>query len=139
MSQAIRPNEAVSVEEGQVYKDSRTGDYFEVIYVDGNVYVTQNKDGSHRFGKRKDFEANVAEDRYTLQPEMDSFAETNTDGGNGDEEIQFAELDNIGEKGAENLREAGIQTRRDVASASDDELLDVPWIGEGGLESLRNI
>lgn len=53
------------------------------------------------------------------------------------EEVAFESLDNIGNAGAENLREAGFVTRQDVANASDDELLDVSWIGEGGLDSIR--
>lgn len=52
-------------------------------------------------------------------------------------EVPFEQLDNIGEAGANNLREAGIVTRQDVENASDEEILDVSWVGEGGLESIR--
>lgn len=54
-----------------------------------------------------------------------------------DQEVRFEQLDNIGESGAENLRESGIVTRQDVMDASDEDILDVSWVGDGGLESIR--
>jgi len=125
-----------NIESGQVYEDSRTGDLFELIYVDGNVYVAQNESNSHRLGKRKDFDKNVSEDRYKLRRDEDQFAVT---GGGEPEPIDFEKLENIGEKGAENLRANGFETTTDIRRASDDELLDVSWIGEGGLKSLREV
>ncbi len=61
------------------------------------------------------------------------------DSGYSDEhqEVRFEKLDNIGAKGASNLREAGIVTRQDVLDASDDDILDVAWVGAGGLKSIR--
>jgi hypothetical protein len=53
------------------------------------------------------------------------------------EEVEFEELDSIGDAGAENLRDEGFVTRQDVQDATDDEILDVSWVGEGGLESIR--
>lgn len=53
------------------------------------------------------------------------------------EEVNFKDLDDIGDKGAENLRNEGIVTREDVSNASDEEILNVPWIGDGGLSSIR--
>jgi DNA-directed RNA polymerase alpha subunit len=53
------------------------------------------------------------------------------------EEVQFEELDAIGQSGAQNLREKGIETRLDVSNASDEEILDTAWIGEKGLKSIR--
>lgn len=53
------------------------------------------------------------------------------------DEVAFEELNDIGDTGAENLRDEGIVTRQDVANASDDEILSVPWVGEGGLDSIR--
>lgn len=52
--------------------------------------------------------------------------------------VPFENLDNIGDAGADNLREAGIVTRQNVLDASDEEILDVAWIGEGGLKSIRH-
>jgi hypothetical protein len=53
------------------------------------------------------------------------------------EEVAFEELDNIGESGADNLREKGIVTRQDVADASDEEILETAWVGDKGLKSIR--
>jgi len=53
------------------------------------------------------------------------------------QEVVFEDLDNIGGSGAENLREAGIVTRQDVKNASDEDILDVSWVGDGGLQSIR--
>lgn len=53
------------------------------------------------------------------------------------EEVVFEDLDNIGDAGAENLRDEGFVTRQDVKDATDDEILEVSWVGEGGLESIR--
>lgn len=51
--------------------------------------------------------------------------------------IEFEELDNIGATAAENLREAGFKTARDIEEASDDAILDVAWVGEAGLTSIK--
>jgi ERCC4-type nuclease len=76
----------------------------------------------------------------------DSCDKTSLDGatdGDGEEadasthEVSFEQLDAIGESGASNLREAGFVTVSDVTDASDDELLDVSWIGEKGVQSIR--
>jgi hypothetical protein len=53
------------------------------------------------------------------------------------QEVPFEELDSIGDSGASNLREKGIVTRQDVQNASDDEILDTSWVGEKGLQSIR--
>jgi hypothetical protein len=54
------------------------------------------------------------------------------------QEVPFSSLDHIGESGADNLRERGIVTRKDVKEHSDDEILATPWVGEKGLKSIRN-
>lgn len=53
------------------------------------------------------------------------------------EEVKFEDLDSIGNTGADNLREKGIVTRQDVKEASDEEILDTSWVGEKGLDSIR--
>jgi len=53
------------------------------------------------------------------------------------EGVSFEQLRAIGETGAENLREKGIATRQDVKDASDEEILETPWVGEKGLRSIR--
>ncbi len=53
------------------------------------------------------------------------------------EEVELEELDNIGEKAAQNLREGGYNTFETIVDASDEELLDVSWVGEKALFSLK--
>jgi DNA-directed RNA polymerase alpha subunit len=53
------------------------------------------------------------------------------------EEVPFEDLDAIGDAGAQNLREKGIVTRQDVDDSSDEEILDTAWVGEKGLQSIR--
>jgi len=53
------------------------------------------------------------------------------------EEVAFEELNAIGASGADNLREAGIATRQDVKDSTDEEILSVSWVGEEGLNSIR--
>lgn len=72
-------------------------------------------------------------------PSCNPAVSTDTASSSNDERrVQFEELDSIGAKGASNLREAGIVTRQDVKNASDDDVLSVAWVGESGLESIRN-
>lgn len=54
-----------------------------------------------------------------------------------DEEVPFEELSNIGATAAGNLRDAGYKTCGDVRGASDETLLDVSWVGEKGVQSIR--
>jgi hypothetical protein len=52
-------------------------------------------------------------------------------------ELELEGLDHIGAKAAQNLREAGYDTVESIADAADDGLLDVSWVGEAGLLSLK--
>lgn len=54
-----------------------------------------------------------------------------------EEELDLEGLDHIGAKAAQNLREAGYNTVESIADASDEELLDVSWVGEKALFSLK--
>lgn len=58
--------------------------------------------------------------------------------GDEDKPIPFEDLSNIGEKAAGNLRDAGYETCADVMVVDDDELLDVSWVGEKGVQSIRS-
>jgi predicted flap endonuclease-1-like 5' DNA nuclease len=50
---------------------------------------------------------------------------------------EWADVDAIGPKTAENLYEHGYETPADIRSASTSELRDVPLLGTGGIENLR--
>lgn len=53
------------------------------------------------------------------------------------ESVDLRSLDGIGEKAATNLERAGYDTVEEIASATDEELLDVSWVGETALRSLK--
>lgn len=68
----------------------------------------------------------------------DALDDSEMDGYSRDEErVPFEKLDNIGDTGADNLREKGIVTRADVAETSDEEILETAWVGKKGLKSIR--
>jgi|APHM01.1.fsa_nt_gi hypothetical protein len=101
------------IEVGNVYKDSRTGEKIQLIYIDSNIYVLQNEtERSHRLGSRREFQKNVESGRYDYQEDEEPFAVTTVD--DGTEEIPFENLDNIGETAASNLRNNGYETTSDI-------------------------
>jgi hypothetical protein len=53
------------------------------------------------------------------------------------EEIDWTEVDTIGEKGAGNLKDKGYVTDADIRAASVDSLTDVPYVGEAGAENIK--
>lgn len=53
------------------------------------------------------------------------------------EPVEFEEVDGVGASTADALREAGIETYRDVRDASDEELLGISGMGEKNLASLK--
>lgn len=53
--------------------------------------------------------------------------------------IDWATVDGVGDKAAENLNEAGYETDVDVQSATDEELLDVGLIGQKNLENIKEV
>ncbi len=54
-----------------------------------------------------------------------------------DEKVDLTNLDHIGEKAANNLRRNGYDTIKSIVDASDEEILDVSWVGEKGLFLLK--
>ena len=54
-----------------------------------------------------------------------------------EEDIELESLDGIGDKAASNLRRAGISTVETVKELPDDRILDVSWVGDKALESLK--
>jgi|APHM01.1.fsa_nt_gi hypothetical protein len=53
------------------------------------------------------------------------------------EEIELTKLDGIGATAASNLQQSRLRTVEDVNEASDEKILSVDWVGQKGLESLR--
>lgn len=74
-----------------------------------------------------------------LCPECNDMVDVDesTDSNRENERVPFEKLSSIGDGGAENLRDEGIVTRKDVKNASDEEILSVAWVGQKGLTSIR--
>lgn len=53
------------------------------------------------------------------------------------EEVDWTEVPTIGQAAADNLRESGFRTNKDIEIADKDELLAVDYVGEGGVENLK--
>jgi len=53
------------------------------------------------------------------------------------QEIDWTEVDTIGQKAADNLRDAGYVTDADVRAASKESLTDVPYVGDAGADNLK--
>lgn len=134
--ESLDPREEIphDIETGQIYADDRTGDELLLIFADNGAALLRDRDRNHRLMRRTDFDKDVAYGRYKLDPDAEPFTEVQP---SGEHTIPFEELDNIGEQGAQNLREAGYVTINDVAQASDSDLLDVSWVGEKGVASIR--
>lgn len=87
----------------------------------------------------------VLRQSYKVSEELDptdARADTITDAislisKNATDRIALTEIDGIGDRTAENLREAGITTELDVHAASDELLLDLPGVGQKNLTNLR--
>lgn len=57
--------------------------------------------------------------------------------GESEEKDELLSVDGIGEETAADLRRRGIETKDDLAAASDEDLLEVPSIGPGRLKKIR--
>lgn len=53
------------------------------------------------------------------------------------EEVDWTQVDTIGQQAADNLRDEGFVTNADVRVADKEELLDVSYVGESGAENLK--
>lgn len=58
---------------GQVYKDSRTGEFLVLLYFDRKTALLRDKDSYTRIVSREQFEREVGGNRYKLQPDHDGF------------------------------------------------------------------
>lgn len=136
MSQAKLP-EQTTVEPAieQVYKTEKTGEYYQILYVDDQVVLLRSdNDGrkgnnTHRIERRVAFDNQVESGYFKHKPDSDldmiSFSKSD-----------WAEVDYIGEKTAENLHEAGYNTNLDIQKAEEEELLDVDGVGAQGYQNL---
>jgi len=122
---------------GQVYEDDRDGSAFQILYIDGHVVLFRSEHDSrhgsgkaHRIETRTQFDRQLDAGRIEYKPKSDVDLLEQSD-------ADWANVDHIGEKTAENLQNDGYETIIDVRQVDDAELLMVDGLGVAGLENLR--
>jgi ERCC4-type nuclease len=125
----------VEPEAGQVY-ETRHNEHVQILYIDEEIVLLRsdtpgrNKDNTHRMERRVAFNDEIEAGHFEHKPDsgidmMDL------------DEMDWAEVDYIGEKTAENLHDDGYSTTLDIQQADDGELLNVDGLGKAGLSNLR--
>lgn len=118
---------------GDVYQDKRYSDdkhaRLQVIYLDEQVALLRDYDDSHRLERRTYFDTMLGE-RLTFvenQPiETDAARE------------DWTEVHGIGETAAENLHDAGIETKRDVLELVLPDLTEIGGVGKKNGSNLQD-
>jgi hypothetical protein len=133
---SVTQTDLIEPQVAQIYKTDRNGIHYQLLYVDEQVVLLRceesgrNEGNVHRIERRSDFDRQVDSGKLKLQPDSDldmmSF-----------DEIDWSQVDHIGEKTASNLHSVGFTTILDIRQADDDELLDVSGLGEAGLINLQ--
>jgi ERCC4-type nuclease len=120
----------------QVYEVESRDETYQIVYVDEEI-VLLRRDGTsresgkaHRIERRQSFEEQVEAGFFEHLPDSDLDLI-------GAEEQEWADVDYIGKKTAYKLHRNGYETKVDIQAADDDELLDVPGLGQKGLTNLR--
>jgi len=120
---------------GDVYS-GRSKYKYQVLYIDEQAVLLRDQQESkygenyHRMERRSDFEMMIDVGHFEYEPD----SQIDLRGG---ADIDWSEVDLIGEKTSSNLHDAGYTTRTDIQLADDSELLDVDGVGEKGLENLK--
>jgi ERCC4-type nuclease len=126
----------VEPEAGQVY-ETRHNEHVQILYIDEEIVLLRsdtpgrNKDNTHRMERRVSFNNEIEAGHFEHKPDsgidmMDL------------DEMDWSEVDYIGEKTADNLHDDGYSTTLDIQQADDGELLDVDGLGKAGLSNLRD-
>lgn len=120
----------------QIYEVNRRDEKYQILFVDEDVVLlrcdtTGEKPGnSHRVERRKSFDEQVESGYFEYLPDSDlDMIEA--------EKVDWAEVPYIGKKTAYKLHRNGYETVLDAQKAEDSQLLDVPGLGQSGLENLR--
>lgn len=140
----LQERDEVEVEPGQVIADIRSGDstLYRVVYADdsrvllrSNKHLEQTGERHYRCDFRDTFDQYVIEGRYERRensaeaPSMP--AETTAT------EMDWSEVDYVGEGTEEKLYEAGIKTDRDLREADDDYVIEVYGMSEAKLKRMK--
>lgn len=126
----------VEPEIGQIYEVERSNTHYQILYADEQVVLLRsdesgrNGNSVHRIERRVEFDKQVESGWFKYRPDsnLDMMSFT---------EIDWSEVDYIGEKTADNLHDEGYDNNLDIQQADDDELLDVDGVGNKGLANLK--
>lgn len=121
---------------GQIYESTRNGGLLQILYVDDQIVVLRSEESgrgggnTHRLERRKHFEDNIEAGFFEYKPDSDldmmDFSE-----------IDWSEVDYVGEKTARNLHDNGYETALDIQQAEEGDLLEVSGVGQKGATNLR--
>jgi len=121
----------------QIWEQTLNGTFYQIIYVDEQIVLLRddssrrNGENGHRIERRTHFDACIKSGQFKHRPDSDlDLIEF--------ESRDWSKVDYIGEKIAENLKNAGYETSLDVQQADDDELLSIDGLGEAGVRNLRS-
>jgi len=131
------PREDISHEitVGNTYEDSRTDETLTLLFKDDQSVLLRDEDGYTRLETTPMFEKHVGGERYSLVGETEVSGEFVAP--DRHDTVAFEDVDRVGAKGASELRKAGYSTKGDIRRASDEELIEVDYIGETTVENIR--
>lgn len=153
--QKVDPRENInhSIEEGNVYYDSRMNGEEQYVIIHRDLEVTllrysmkNNNEDNHIVFNTKEFEKGVGSGRWKYQPEEEYqgyISEEDVDGEKTSTEddldtIDLEDVDGVGSKTAERLRNSGYAVKQDFRNATREELLNVGGVGETNLDRILN-
>lgn len=120
----------------QVYEVEARDETYQLVYVDEEVVLLRREGtvresgNAHRIERRQSFEEQVEAGYFEYRPDSNlDLIEA--------EEQDWTDVDYIGKKTAYKLHRNGYETKIDVQAADDEELLEVPSLGQKGLDNLR--
>jgi predicted flap endonuclease-1-like 5' DNA nuclease len=138
---------ADNIDAGELFKDTRTDALLRLVYVDDqrvlgrtNQQLSRSTRQSYVYEFRDQFESNVDAGRYKLVDEstvpsgIDAPSMPQKTNGT---EMQWADINGVGEKTALKLREEGIKTNLDVHRVEDNEITAVYGMSERKLEKMK--
>jgi ERCC4-type nuclease len=131
---AVRPGELRDPEAGDIYEDKH-GSTYQLIHVDDHIALLRDEQTDdtgqyyHRIETRIDFDHQRDAGFFELQQDSDLELRHRV-------EPNWTDVNHIGAKSAESLREAGFKTATDVLEADKSELKGVSGIGAKAVQNL---
>jgi len=136
--------DSIEVETGEIISDTRSNDetLYRVVYADdsrvllrSNEHLKQTGNRHYRCDFREEYENYVMEGRYKRQedsadaPSMPSQVDA--------QEMNWSEVEYVGEKTEQKLYKAGIKTDHDLRESDDDYVVEVYGMSEAKLERMK--